>query len=222
MGDPKKQRKKYSKPSHPWQKERILEEKEMLKAYGLRRKNEIWKMNSILKNFSSQAKRLITEKTRQVELERNQLLKKLNTLGILDKNAKIADALSITLNGLMERRLQTLVYRKNLARSIKQARQFIIHKHVMIGDKTITVPSYLVSVEEESLIQFVPNSNLSDPSHPERFIEEKKSKKAEAKKPEESSKPEEKKPKQKKKPKEKKGKGVTKDKEKSKVKETDE
>ena len=51
MGSPRKQRKKFSKPSHPWQKERILAEKELLKEYGLNRKYEIWKMNSILKNF---------------------------------------------------------------------------------------------------------------------------------------------------------------------------
>jgi len=63
MGAPKKQKKKYSKPAHPWQKERILAEKELSKKYGLRRKYEIWKMNSILKNFSRQIKKLIPQKT---------------------------------------------------------------------------------------------------------------------------------------------------------------
>lgn len=173
MGSPRKQRKKYSTPSHPWQKERILSEKEILKEFGLRRKYEIWKMNSILKNFSNQAKKLITEKTGQVEIDRNHLLKKLNSLGLLDKNTKIADVLSITLNDILERRLQTLVYKKNLSRSITQARQFITHKHIMVADKLITTPSYLVHVEEERNIQFVPLSSLSDPAHPERFIEEK-------------------------------------------------
>ena len=176
MGAPKRQRKKYSSPSHPWQKERILTEKDLSDKYGLRRKYEIWKMNSILKNFSNQAKRLITEKTSNVDLERSQLLKKLNVLGLLDKNTKIADVLSITLNDILERRLQTLVFKRNLARSIVQARQFITHKHIMVGSKRITTPSYLVPIEEENFIQFAPTSSLANPNHAERFIEEKKSK----------------------------------------------
>lgn len=182
MGSPKRQKKKYSKPSHPWQKERILAEKDLLEKHGLRRKYEIWKMNSILKNFSNQAKRLITEQTSHAEIEKNQLVKKLNALGLLDKNAKIADVLTITLGDVMERRLQTLVHKKNLARSIRQARQFITHKHIMVGDRRMTIPSYLVPVEEENFIQFVPVSALSNPNHSERFIEEKKIKKGKGKK----------------------------------------
>ncbi|MDP7610203.1 MAG: 30S ribosomal protein S4, partial [Candidatus Woesearchaeota archaeon] len=44
MGDPKKQRKKYSKPSHPWQTERIEVEKVLMKEYGLKNKKEIWRV----------------------------------------------------------------------------------------------------------------------------------------------------------------------------------
>ena len=51
MGDPKRQRKKFSKPNHPWQKERIEAERGIIKQYGLRRKYEIWKMDSMMKKF---------------------------------------------------------------------------------------------------------------------------------------------------------------------------
>ena len=74
MGDPKKQRKKFSGPSHPWQKERIEAEKEILKNYGLRRKYEIWKMDSMLRKFLNRAKTLIGQKTFQSENEKKQLL----------------------------------------------------------------------------------------------------------------------------------------------------
>src|SRR3989344_1459219 len=148
MGSPKKQRKKFSKPSHPWQKERILREQELSKEYGLRRKYEIWKMSSILKNFTAQAKNLSTSKTQQSEKERSQLLKKLVSLGLINQNAKVEDVLSLTLKNVMERRLQTLVYRKNLARTLKQARQFIVHQQILVGDKKITAPSYLVHFME--------------------------------------------------------------------------
>lgn len=183
MGSPRKQRKKFSKPAHPWQKERILEEKELLKGYGLNRKYEIWKMGSILKNFTRQAKNLITTENPQVEIEKNQLLTKLSSLGLTDKDAKIEDVLSLTLKDIMERRLQTLVYRKNMASSINQARQFIVHEHVSLGDKTITAPSYLVPLEEEGIIQFSQGSAFVNASHPIRTSvkKEKKQKKSEGK-----------------------------------------
>ena len=183
MGSPRKQRKKFSKPAHPWQKERILEEKELLKGYGLNRKYEIWKMGSILKNFTRQAKNLITTGNPQVEIEKNQLLTKLSSLGLTDKDAKIEDVLSLTLKDIMERRLQTLVYRKNMASSINQARQFIVHEHVSLGDKTITAPSYLVPLEEEGIIQFSQGSAFVNASHPIRTSvkKEEKQKKSEGK-----------------------------------------
>ena len=192
MGSPKKQRKKFSKPSHPWQKERILAEKELLKEYGLKRKYEIWKMNSILKNFTTQAKNLITTKKLSTEKERNQLLTKLSSLGLISKSAKIEDVLSLTLKDIMERRLQTLICRKNLASSINQARQFIVHEHISVGGKTITSPSYLVPLDKENSISFAQNSVFSATVHPVRtLIAEKTSKKS--KKKEESDKKDKKK-----------------------------
>ena len=153
MGDPKKQRKKFSKPSHPWQKERIEAEKKILKQYGLRRKYEIWKMDSMLKKFLHRAKTIIGERTQQSELEKKQLLSRLYLLGLLKKDSKMEDVLNLSLKDILERRLQTLVYRKELAKSALQARQFITHEHIAVGDRKITSPSYLVSIEEEPKIK---------------------------------------------------------------------
>ena len=208
MGSPKRQRKKFSKPAHPWQKERILAEKELLKSYGLKRKYEIWKMNTILKKFTSQAKNLITAKKQQSDKERSQLIKKLFSLGLIDKDAKIEDVLSLALKNVMERRLQTIVYRKNIARSLDQSRQFIVHEHISVGDKTITAPSYLVSLNEENIIQFAQGSAFVDSNHPERLIDnkEKKPKKTKETEIKESKKEQKKKTEIKEKPKEQKAK----------------
>ena len=155
MGDPKRQRKKFSTPGHPWQKERILAEKEILKQYGLRRKYEIWKMDSILKKFLNRAKTIIAERTLQSDLEKKQLLNRLHSLGLLKKDAKLEEVLNLTLKDVLERRLQTLVYKKQLARTILQARQFITHENVIVGERKITSPSYLVPTEEEPHIKLV-------------------------------------------------------------------
>ena len=161
MGDPKKQRKKFSKPSHPWQKERILAEQELLKAYGLRRKYEIWKMDSLLRKFLNRAKTLIAERSLQAELEKKQLLERLYSLGLLKKDSKIEDVLNLALKDVMERRLQTLLCRKQMARTMLQSRQLITHEHIAIGSRKITAPSYLVSVNEEPQIKLVHSINLT-------------------------------------------------------------
>ncbi|MBI4452968.1 30S ribosomal protein S4 [Candidatus Woesearchaeota archaeon] len=160
MGDIKKQKKKYSKPSHPWQKDRIDEEKEMLKHYGLRRKNEIWRMDSLLRKFLNRAKTIIAQRNTQSEFEKKQMLDRLYSLGLLKQGSRVEDVLNLTLKNLMERRLQTLIARKQLARTMLQARQFITHEYVAIGAKKITAPSYLVSVKEEALIRLVKPINI--------------------------------------------------------------
>ena len=177
MGDPKKKKKKYQTPSHPWGKERVEEEKKIIKEYGFKNRKEIWKMKSILINFINQTRKLIADTTKQGEKEKIQLLHKLYSLGLITKTSKLEDILSLTPKDIMERRLQTLVFRKGLAKSINQARQFIVHGHVNIGNKKITSPSYLVVREEESKIGFLPSSQLSSAGHPERSIQKKEIKK---------------------------------------------
>ncbi|MFP4002085.1 MAG: S4 domain-containing protein, partial [Thermoplasmata archaeon] len=65
-----------------------------------------------------------------------------------------------------------LVYHKGLAHSANQARQFIIHGHISVNGRKVTVPSYIVNEEEESTIAYYQNSPLSDELHPERPEEE--------------------------------------------------
>lgn len=155
MGDPKKQRKKFSKPGHPWQKDRIEAEKIILKQYGLRRKYEIWKMDSMLKKFLHRAKIIIGERTSQSDMEKKQLLGRLYSLGLLKKDSKVEDVLNLTLKDVLERRLQTLVCRKQIAKTMRQSRQFITHEHIAVGSRKVTAPSYIVSIEEEPQIMLV-------------------------------------------------------------------
>jgi len=170
MGDPRRLKKKWSKPLHPWQEQRMAVETELAQAYGLKRKNEIWKMNSQLKRFFEQAKQLIGSQKATADQDRIQFVKKLTALGVLKDGSKVDDALSIGLKDLMERRLQTLVVRKNLAHNMLQARQYIVHEHIMVGDKKITVPSYMVNIQEESLVKFAEDSSYKDPAHPENTV----------------------------------------------------
>ena len=168
MGDPKKLRKKYSPPRHPWIAGNIEIDKELIKEYGLRNKKEIRKMDSVLKKYKYLAKKLIAVKTIQGEKEKTQMMDKLQRMGLIQPGAELDDVLDLSIKDIMERRLQSLVCRQGLARSTKQARQFITHRQIMVGDKKITFPSFLVSREEESQVKFDPRSSLSQEDHPER------------------------------------------------------
>ncbi|MBU0665836.1 MAG: 30S ribosomal protein S4 [Nanoarchaeota archaeon] len=173
MGDPKKIRKKYETPSHPWQKARIDEEKVLSKEYGLKNKKEIWKIGSVLKNFKDQAKKLVAMIGRQAELEKEQLKNKVISLGLIESGASLDKILGLTIKDVLDRRLQTVICKTGLARSVNQARQFIVHGHIKVDQKKITAPSYLIKVKEEGLISFVEKSSLANPEHPERYSEPK-------------------------------------------------
>jgi small subunit ribosomal protein S4 len=170
MGDPRKTRKKYSGPNHPWNKTRIEEESILVKEYGLKNKKEIWKMKSMMKNFSDQTKYLMASTGPQMDKEKQQLLAKLVKLGLIDATQNLNNILGLGVRDILERRLQTQLYKKGLARSMKQARQFITHEHVIVGGKVITSPSYLLTTQEEMALGFRNNSTLSDPEHVERQI----------------------------------------------------
>ncbi len=170
MGDPRKIKSKYKRPGHPWQKERIEEERALLREYGLKNKTEIYKARSKLKTFSDLAKKLIAARGSQAEKEKAQLLTRLARMGLVKEGAQLDDVLGLQLKNILERRLQTLVLRKGLARSINQSRQLIVHEHVMVGSRTISSPSYNVPIAEEANISFVPTSSFANTAHPERSL----------------------------------------------------
>ncbi len=168
MGDPKKLKKKYSTPAHPWNKIDIETNREIRKEYGLKTRKELLIAESFLKKYKNIAKQLIASQTEQGLKEKKQMMDKLNRLGLLSVNAELDDVLSLEVKDILERRFQSLVFRKGLARTMNQARQFIVHRHVTVSGKEITSPSYLVSTEEEAAMAFKGKSSLSDEEHPER------------------------------------------------------
>ena len=163
MGDPRRLKKKFRKPKHPFQKERIIEELEFLGKYGLRNKREYWKSRTILADWRSLARQTITlTKDKAVEVQQ-ELIRKLDRLGIIGSEAAFEDVLLLTVEDVLKRRLQTLVYEKGFASSVYQARQYITHGHIQVAGKKIDAPSYIVKRAEEDFIDFAPNSPLSKP-----------------------------------------------------------
>jgi small subunit ribosomal protein S4 len=171
MGDPKFARKHYTTPPHPWDGARISEENMIIHKYGLKNKRELWKTQTVLRDIRQQARELQARsrsEDEQSNKEVEQLLAKLKRQGLLHGKADLNDVLALEVEALLSRRLQTQIYLKGLARTVKQARQLIVHGHIMINDRKVTVPSYLVKDGEADLIAYYGSSPFISDLHPER------------------------------------------------------
>ena len=138
-----------------WNANLIAEDKKILEEFGLRRKGEIWKAKSILRGFRRRARELTALKDTKKEKE---LIGKLVQLGMLKENATLDDVLSLNLQSILNRRLQTLVFKKGIAKTPNQARQMIVHGHIEVEGKTVSFPSYLLPVGEESSLKMFESS----------------------------------------------------------------
>ena len=171
MGKPKFSRKKYETPSHPWQEDRIKAENELVKKYGLKNKREVWKARTKLRKFRGQARELLAKvkgEDIQGKKESEQLLVYLNRLNILPTNSSLDDVLALDIESILSRRLQTLSYLKGFANTPDQARQLIIHGHIAIGERRVTIPGYMVTKDEEEQLGYTNDSPLNDTMHPAR------------------------------------------------------
>lgn len=142
----KRKHKKYSRPKRPFDKKRIDEEEKLKKEFGLKNKKEIWKAEAKINSIREKAKKMLSLSPKEQELFFNKLKK----IG-LNVNS-IADVLSLDKRDYLKRRLQTILAEKNLAKTQKSARQLIVHKKVLIKEKAINSPSYIVPVELENKI----------------------------------------------------------------------
>lgn len=62
------------------------------------------------------------------------------------KATKSSESTGTALVQMLECRLDNLVYRLGLASSIRQARQMVVHGHILVDGQKVDIPSYGVSV----------------------------------------------------------------------------
>jgi small subunit ribosomal protein S4 len=147
----KRAMKKFEKPLKPWSKAGIATEKKLKQDYGLRRKKELWREESILRNYRRQARNLAAKRDKEKE---QILIDKLVKIGLLSPNASLDNVLALTVENLLDRRLQTLVFRKGLATTPKHARQLIVHGHISIDGKRVRWPGMIVNSSDEGKVKY--------------------------------------------------------------------
>ncbi len=162
MGDPKTSRRVWQKPKRPLNYDLIMDELKTLGTFGLKTKRELWKTQTELSRVRLQARSLLA--LRQDERERKEpiLMQSLSKIGLVNEDSTLDDVLNLQVTDLLSRRLQTIAQRKLYFKTPYQARQAIVHGHIMIGDSVVTIPSYIVKTEEEAKIHLIPESSFNE------------------------------------------------------------
>ena len=153
----RKLQRKFDRPTRTWDKSRIEEEKAVMKSYGLRRKKELWRAESILREYRRLARELSAEKNHEKE---KVLLDKLFKMGLVPKDANLDQVLALTIQNILDRRLQTVVYKKGLAKTSREARQYIVHGHISFDGRKAKWPSTLVHLGGEEKVNFHEKSSI--------------------------------------------------------------
>ena len=161
MGDPKTPRRIWKKPKRPLNYNLMMDELKTLGTFGLKTKRELWKARTNLSKLRHQARSLLALRQEIRKEKEPVLINSLSKIGLVDKNSTLDAVLNLQVVDLLSRRLQTIVQRKLYFKTPYQARQAIVHGHIMIGDGIVTIPSYIVKIDEESKIHLIPESSFN-------------------------------------------------------------
>ncbi|KAM0868505.1 hypothetical protein ACQ4PT_041269 [Festuca glaucescens] len=135
--------KTFKKPRRPYEKERLDSE---LKLVGDKPARELLTLD---------------EKNPRRIFEGEALLRRMNRYGLLaeDQN-KLDYVLAVTVENFLQRRLQTIVFKNGMAKSIHHARVLIRQRHIRVGKQLVNIPSFMVRVDTEKHVDFSLTSPL--------------------------------------------------------------
>jgi len=165
MGDPKKKHKTFNTPKRPYETEALMEELRIIGAYGLRNKRELWKAHTELSTLRGRARDLLSLGAEERAIREQALIEKLAHRGLVMENGRLEDVLTLSVEDLLERRLQTYIFRRGMSNSLFQSRQLITHGHISINGRKVTSPSYQIRITDEDTLNWAQGSPYNNPSH---------------------------------------------------------
>ena len=135
-----------------WDATRIEAEHKLRDNYGLKNLHELWRVTSEIRRIRRIVRNVLSGRVAD-DVGRN-LIGRLSRYGVIKEDAVLDDILGITPEMILERRLQSLVYRRGFSRTIKQSRQLITHGFISINGRRVHSPGYLVRKSDESVIGY--------------------------------------------------------------------
>ena len=96
------------------------------------------------------------------------MIRKLHGQGLVRERGTLEDILELSVQDLMERRLQTVIFRRGMAKSFFQARQLITHGHIAVEGRKMKAPGHILTIHEEEKLDFAESSPYNAKEHPLR------------------------------------------------------
>ena len=162
MGDPRLPRRVWKKPKRPLNYDLKMSELKTLGEFGLKTKRELWKAHTELSRLRNQARSILALGQDVRQNKEPILIRSLVKVGLVPENSTLDDVLNLQVVDMLSRRLQTIVMKNLGFKTPYQARQAVTHGHIMIGERIVDIPSYVVRVDEEKSIKLVPNSPMKE------------------------------------------------------------
>jgi small subunit ribosomal protein S4 len=161
MGAPKRIRKKYEKPKDIWNAQRIEADNSLINKYGLKNMRELWKVQTEVSRIRGNVRKILAgSSTGAFETEKVDIIDRLKKNGMVDESATLDSLLDIKEESLLDRRLQSFVFKKGMALTIKQARQLIVHGFIAVNGRKVTKPSYTIKKSDEDKISYYKNIEI--------------------------------------------------------------
>ena len=107
---------------------------------------ELWKVQSEVSRIRGNVRELLSGGSESEEVK-EKIIGRLTRLGVANQSTSLDNLLDLKENDLLNRRLQTIVFRKGMARTIRQARQLTVHGFIAINGRKVNRPGYLVDAD---------------------------------------------------------------------------
>lgn len=166
-------RKLYERPQKLWDVQRIGEERKLINEYGLKNMRELWRMKTLLRKIRREARSLLAKRGADTEARKQSLIESVKRFLIGKATVSLDDVLALSTRDILERRLQSVVFRKGLAHTMVQGRQFVSHGHIAIAGRRNSAPSRLVLFSEEKQVNWYGNAIKFDTDEPEPVKDDK-------------------------------------------------
>eukprot|EP00827_Trimyema_finlayi_P004802 TRINITY_DN48_c0_g1_i2.p1 TRINITY_DN48_c0_g1~~TRINITY_DN48_c0_g1_i2.p1 ORF type:complete len:173 (+),score=75.08 TRINITY_DN48_c0_g1_i2:48-521(+) len=124
-------------------------------------KAEVWRVQLTLAKLRKAARELLTlpENDPRRIFQGHALMRRMFRFGLLEENENKLDfILGLTIHKFMDKRLQTVVYKKGLASSVHHSRIRIRQRHIKVGKNLVNSPQFMVRQDQEKNIDFAPTS----------------------------------------------------------------
>ena len=135
-----------------WEKQRIDEEHKLQERFGLRNLKEVWIADSELRRIRRNVREVLSGRA-SAEVGK-MMVARLAKYGVVADSAALDDLLIVNIDSILNRRLQSIVLNKGMAKTAKQARQLITHGFIAVNGRRTTSPGYMVATTEEPMISY--------------------------------------------------------------------